>query len=354
MRIAWVIHLYPPTHMCGSEMVAHQLNKFLISKGHEVRVILMQADMHNIKVPYEYEGVKVFGPPSSSDGYAWGQVLMTHLDYTRHTIAMAQMINRPVVNFIHNSHPYAEIVNARGNNYCVYNSKWIADKLGYRWPSIVFNPPCDYRVYDLKKNPRENEYITLINLDENKGGKILAKIAAAMPSKKFLAVKGGYSEPAVIGQWTKQPSNVTVIENTTDIASVYSRTRILLMLSRYESWGRTATEAMCNGIPVICTPTPGLMENCADAGIYVKERGEIKRNGPDVVYEDSEDYDISYIMKAITKLDKDKKYYEAVSALCRERSRELDPQHSFAKAEDFIINAYRTADYNQARRMAFV
>ena len=40
------------------------------------------------------------------------------------------------------------------------------------------------------------------------------------------------------------------------------------MPSNYESWGMVAAEALANGIPVICSPTPGLKENCSDAAIY--------------------------------------------------------------------------------------
>ena len=49
---------------------------------------------------------------------------------------------------------------------------------------------------------------------------------------------------------------------------VYARTKVLLMPSVYESFGRTAVEAMVSGIPVIAHPTPGLCEALADAGIY--------------------------------------------------------------------------------------
>lgn len=40
------------------------------------------------------------------------------------------------------------------------------------------------------------------------------------------------------------------------------------MPSVYESWGRTATEAACSGIPVLCSDTWGLRENLGDYGIY--------------------------------------------------------------------------------------
>lgn len=355
MRILWCIHLFPPFHNCGSEAVAHAVSKYLISKGHQVRVILMQAGMHNIKVPYTYEGVEVFGPPTSIDGYLWGDVFMTHLDFTQHTIQWGVMCERPVINFIHNSHPYESIMNAMKNNYVVYNSQWIADKLNYQHPAMVFNPPCDWRQYDLGKDPYKNEFITLINLDENKGGKILRRLAKAMPDKKFMAVKGSYSEPAQIGQVVDQPSNVTIVPNSPDIIQVYARTRILIMPSRYESWGRTATESMCNGIPIICTPTPGLKENCQDAALYVPERGPIERdktNGA-VLIDDGETYDIEPMVKHIRRLD-DKKFYAKRSALARDRSRDLDPLRKMADLEDFIIQAGRNPYQVIKRRMNYV
>ena len=40
------------------------------------------------------------------------------------------------------------------------------------------------------------------------------------------------------------------------------------MPSAYESWGRTATEAACSGIPVLCSDTWGLRENLGENGIY--------------------------------------------------------------------------------------
>lgn len=340
MNILWNIHLYPPGHNCGSEYYAHNINKYLVSKGHRVRVVLQQAVMHKVKVPYEIDGVEVFGPNGSTDQFLWADVLLTHLDFTHHTIGIGGALNKPIINVIHNSHPYQCIQNAQRNNFCIYNSSWIQKKLNYNWPSMVFTPPIDHRYFDLGKFPRENEYITLINLDENKGGFILRRLAEAMPDKKFLAVKGSYSEPHYFGQASNFPSNVTVIPNTPNIKEVYAKTRILLMLSRYESWGMTASEAMCNGIPVICTPTDGLKENCADVGIYISAREEPTRDTTGVITKDDRDtYDISYLVKQIKKLDSDKKYYKVISDKCRQRSRELDPQKGLAEVERFIINA---------------
>lgn len=347
MRILESIHLYPPKHNCllrvgakvsarkrsdrGSEWMLHHINKFLISKGHEVRVILHQANMHKVAVPYSFEGVEVMGPSKNIDQYRWADIILTHLDYSQFTIAMAELIKRPVVNLIHNDIPYSSIINARRNNSVVYNSSWIKNKLAYEWPSMVLNPPCDVEYYDVCEKPINNEFITLISLNENKGGNVLYEVAKRMPHKKFLGVMGSY-DPQIV----KEMKNVTILPNTPDIREVYKKTRILLMPSRYESWGRTATEAMASGIPVICTPTPGLKENCAYAGLYVDPRGELlKDEAGHVLKDDSDVYDVNSIVEQIKKLDKPN-FYNEMSAKCRQRAKELNPEKQLNELEQFI------------------
>jgi hypothetical protein len=49
---------------------------------------------------------------------------------------------------------------------------------------------------------------------------------------------------------------------------VYRRTRLLLMPSTYESYGRVAIEAAVSGIPTIANSTPGLEEALGSAGTF--------------------------------------------------------------------------------------
>jgi glycosyltransferase involved in cell wall biosynthesis len=186
--------------------------------------------------------------------------------------------------------------------------------LNYSHESVVVHPPVDYRKHDTGKDSFKNEFITLVNLDQNKGGEVLREIAKRMPHKKFLGIKGSYSEPAAIGQIVDQPENVKIEENTPFIRQVYERTKIILMPSKYESWGMVATEAMSSGIPVICNPTFGLKENCGKAGIYVDRD------------------DINGWVKAIEKLDDEKEYRKA-SKKAKDRSRELDPEKELREFE---------------------
>lgn len=293
----------------------HGMAKSLITKGHSVRVLLHQANQHRIKNNYNWEGVDVF-PPNQNviDGLMrWCDGVFTHLDYTRWTIHAAKMYKKPVFHLIHNSHPYPEIIDAENPQYIIYNSFWLKNLLNYKFSNFILPPPTDYRYFDIGIDHEKAEYITLINLNKNKGGEIFEQIARALPNKKFLGVMGSYDEQII----PKAP-NIRIVAKSTNIKDYYKLTRILLMPSEYESWGITATEAMSAGIPVICTDTPGLIENCGKAGIYVKKRDDIK----------------SWV-KEINYLDDEKKYSEH-SRKAKARAKEHDPRKKLDELEQWI------------------
>jgi glycosyltransferase involved in cell wall biosynthesis len=332
MRILASIHLYPPQHNCGSEWMLHRVFKFLITKGHHCRVILHYYNGD----PYEYEGVEVFPATGKIDAYMWANVIITHLDMTQFSIITAKQAQKPLVHFVHNDIPYSSILNNMGNVSAVYNSDWIKKKIGYNIPGYVLHPPCDVEDY---KVDRDGDYISLISLNERKGGYLFYQIAKAMPDKQFLGVVGSYdnagelklSQMDIINELLQLP-NFTLVPNTPDILSTYRRTRILLMPSDYESWGRTATEAMCSGIPVICTPTPGLKENCGEAAIYVGEPiPECNPGDPQVKTGDVKEW-----VKAIRSLD-DRETYEKYSLLCTARAAALNPLTELEGLNEFLI-----------------
>ena len=322
MNIVASIHLYPPDHNCGAEWMLHFMLKDLQSKGHNVRVLLHDANKYKVRNNYVFDGIDVF-PPNANviDGIMrWSDAVFTHLDYTRWTIHTAKLYKKPVFHLIHNSHPYPEVIDAEKNQHIIYNSEWLKELLNYKFSNFIVTPPVDYNYYDVGNEPEKSEYITLINLNENKGGKIFAEIARAMPHKSFLGVLGSYDE-----QITPTLPNVRYVANSPDIKQWYAQTRILLMPSKYESWGRTATEAMCSGIPVICTDTPGLKENCEKGGIFIKNRDNVKE-----------------WVEAITKLD-DKKAYSWASRKAKARSREFDTRKTLNEFEGWfreMVNKY--------------
>ena len=96
-------------------------------------------------------------------------------------------------------------------------------------------------------SPPDGDAITLVNANINKGVHQFIELAKRMPNRNFLGVIPYYGELWV----PPAPSNVEWIPFDDDIRNILKRTRILLMPSLYESFGRIAVEAMYNGIPVL-------------------------------------------------------------------------------------------------------
>lgn len=325
MRILFSVHLYPPTHNCGGEYYLHNMAKWLITRGHEIRVLLHQGSKYGITEIYDYEGVTVF-PVRMDMGlragnleielFNWCTHAITHLEYTGLTINMCRITKKPCIQVVHNDTPYDVVLCSFKDLNIIYNSQWIADKLNYQHRSMVLTPPVDWHYYDQGvEDPYKNEYITLINGNRNKGGRQFEKIARALPNKKFLLVKGSYEH-----QYLPDLPNVAIMDNTRDIRPVYKMTRLLLMPSKYESWGMTASEAMANGIPVICNPTPGLMENTAGKMVYCDW------------------YKIGDWVDEIKAMDNRMRYTKYSNA-GRQRARELDPIEGYKKLEEFLYVA---------------
>lgn len=336
MNVLCSIHLYPPRHLAGAEMMLHAINKFLQDKGHTVKVLLHQANHYKIENHYVFDGVDVFPPDQklTQDLFYWADCVITHLDYTRWTVHMAAMFKKPVFHLIHNTHPYGSIVDAERPQFIVYNSEGAKKLLNYKHESIVVHPPVDCERYKVERG----DCITLINLNENKGADIFYRLAEMMPERKFLGVQGSYDDqltgkileyeeykiPSAEGifkkvtKMDKTPGNVELIGKQVDIRNAYKRTRILLMPSRYESYGRTSVEAMSSGIPVICSSTFGLREACGPAGIYIKNRD-----------------DVNEWAEAIRKLDKESEY-KKWSGKAEARAKELDPRKELDELERWM------------------
>lgn len=119
------------------------------------------------------------------------------------------------------------------------------------WPSAIVRTetvrPILHRHQITITEPFQGEYITLVNANLNKGVLQFIELAKAMPDRKFLGVLPYYGELRV----PPAPSNVKWIPFDDDVRNILKQTRILLMPSYYESYGRIAVEAMLNGIPVI-------------------------------------------------------------------------------------------------------
>lgn len=165
--------------------------------------------------------------------------------------------NRPLVATCHFDGNYNAVRNSNGNTspemLCFINQIM---EVNYRknitpWPSQIRRTetirPLMHRDKIEILEPFQGNCITLVNANQNKGVGVFLELAKRMPDRKFLGVLPYYGELRV----PPSPGNVEWVPFTDDIREVLKRTRILLVPSYYESFGRIAVEAMLNRIPVL-------------------------------------------------------------------------------------------------------
>jgi glycosyltransferase involved in cell wall biosynthesis len=265
MLVTAYVHAYVPYHNAGAETTLHDLLRTLVEAGHEAQVVLKESP-YAVQREYEYEGVKVVQAKDKRSILHYvptSDLLITHLECCTRATLLGQKFRVPVAQLVHNNLDITRNYVGMKPDFVIFNTDWIkvdfSDHFG-QMPSITVHPPIiaeNYRTQHGKK-------VTLVNLFERKGTDIFYELVERMPEVEFLAVKGGYGEQVI-----HEFPNLEFMENRADMKAVYGNTKVILMPSVYESYGRVACEALASGIPNIVTPTPGLMEALGPAGIYV-------------------------------------------------------------------------------------
>ena len=281
MRVLALLHLYPPRHNAGGDITAHILLRELVRHGHQVVVQLtMPHPMYTLD-PYTYEGVKVFPYTDQADPLRWLEMsdkpdlIVTHLMSSLRAAILGDIHKIPVIHLVHNTHGKTKADLRWKTDLAVYNTEWMKVDVENWWRdsqgsdppySIVVHPPVFKADYQVTPPTAGKGCVTLINLFEDKGASLFYQLAVKFPRLRFLGVTGAYGKQDI----RHGLPNVEIIPHVgpADIKNlVYARTRVLLMPSVYESYGRCGVEAACSRIPTIYHPTPGLLEAQGDGGI---------------------------------------------------------------------------------------
>lgn len=349
MRILAYLHLAVPEHNAGSETTVHAALRAMAQRGHQCTVICDRSQ----KAPYTHEGVEVIRPPRRNR-QRWLQdlareqdLLVTHLDLTSQAMQLALIVRKPLVHFIHND---AQLeywrVNELKAQLVIFNSHWIAEsEKRWHWlkeddeptvwpgPSITVHPVVEPYHYVCERG----DGITLVNPTSGKGAATFYALAERMPDKQFVTAQGGYGHQVACphGGSNRQHHvfydetgseqncyglpNVTHLRNDPDVRNVFRRTRVLLMPSDYESYGRVGVEAACAGIPTIAHPTPGLKEAFSNAAIF------IDRN------------DVDSWANEIERLYNDEVYYQQRSEAALALADSLQPEAEFDRLEQALL-----------------
>ena len=257
MRVLVILPVYGGAVLpTGAFVTTREYVRGLIAAGHTVQVVT------TIKEPGELrtvDGVRVWPLRywRRAVRAARPELLITHHGDRKAARIVAQTPGVPHLLMVHGMAEDREL----GAPGLAWFPTWACRDHypDHRGRVLVLPPPIDPSRY--RTTP--GRLVTLSGSTPAKGADVLAAVAARLPDVKFLLVRAAGHTPD-----RPLPSNVEVIDRT-DPQQVYARTRVLLMPSATESYGRAGVEAMLSGIPVIASPLEGIREALGDAAAYV-------------------------------------------------------------------------------------
>lgn len=132
----------------------------------------------------------------------------------------------------------------------------------------------------------QKRFVTMFNPSDYKGVAIFAKLAKMcqkeLPNLKLLTVSSLNSFQDIVphlhekGDLNAHPytaqdfPNVYMVDPQWDVRPIYAITSVLVVPSLwFEGWGRAASEAIYNNIPVIAANSGGLKESIAGGGVLI-------------------------------------------------------------------------------------
>jgi hypothetical protein len=251
MHVGAVVPNYPPHSLVGSWLTTHEFLRHLVTRGHQVRVSTYRG--HH--PPLIHDGVRVVADQHCRR-VGRPDVIVGHAGDDGSAAIVAEREGVPLVLMVHGGDP--AMLRTR------LEPAALARQVAWSGPSVVLSPPVD----PARFATAPGDAVTLVNLSAAKGGAVFWTLAGAMPERKFLGVRGSYHPQLMHFNY----GNVQVMRPTQHMATdVYARTRVLLMPSLHETFGRVALEAAASGIPTIAHPTAGLRESMGpNAATYVE------------------------------------------------------------------------------------
>lgn len=279
MKIAAFLYAFPPDRVAGADLMSADLLQGLAEAGHEVTVFSTTA----CKPRTVYDGAgHQFDGYGTSHGFlhvenkvAWRKVggwdaVYSHPDLGDEPSRQARRMGIPYIAVVHNTDARTgRYLKANPPDLTVWNAE--ATRAAHSGTGgIVVRSPL--RVGDHYVGLSGlREAVTLVNLTAAKGGALFWRLAEYCGSRSFIGVRGGWGVQMQNHPTGVPLSNVNVMGPLPprSMRAIWTMTRVLLVPSLSESWGRVAVEAACSGIPVIAHPTPGLQEAMGDAAWWV-------------------------------------------------------------------------------------
>jgi glycosyltransferase involved in cell wall biosynthesis len=238
MRV--LVRSYDIDDLGGSGITLRVIARFLEERGHTVWAT------GDVQTPDE---IKAWSPDLVM-GQQWA---------TDEASSWATALHVPFVMLVHGSGQYEQFMPQC--DLVIFNTHLeleLARVCLGSTPATVLHPPVFRARYE---TTGAGNYLTLFGSDPVKGVERFLRLARNMPDEKFLLVTSM--------EIADCPANLLLQEKVSDVREIYERTRLLLMPSLYEPYGRVAVEAAMSGIPTVAADLPGIREATAGHALFV-------------------------------------------------------------------------------------
>lgn len=279
IKILCYLKLYALKNKSGGELYLHYLLKQIKERYNEkVEIKVLLPENEEIK-HFVYDGIDIYetNEINSLDYIKHCDVLITQLDFAPQSLEIGLKLNKKCILILHchlseyDKFIYNDKVLKIINSKNIYNLIKKENKNREINNYFIIYPFTDFYKYNKHcMEIKDREYITLVNPQRIKGGDVFLQLIKKFPNKKFLLVEGGYYPHLQELHRFKNLPNCHLVKNTDNmIDDVYNKSKIVLMPSRWDTWGMVASESRAMGIPCICNKNcEGLVENMGKVNLY--------------------------------------------------------------------------------------
>lgn len=277
MTLAALSHGYPPLWNMGGEVSLHRT----LIAAHGNKFVFTNTD-----APYTFEDVNVKQvntpdvlninadpvPIAKQLQEVGASVVIGQNELSLAAVKASRIIGAAPIVSVHTPPLYGRnIANAMyETHHAIYNTRTAAEEWGEP-KALVVHPPISPLP---TKTLNGGDAYTLLSSLTNKGVQTVLALAEIYPNKRFIIVRSPAESThglANLEELAAALPNVQLYPRVSpdEVIKYFKETRILLVPSRYETYGMSAIEAAGYGIPSVHVDTPHVREGIGDGAILI-------------------------------------------------------------------------------------
>jgi hypothetical protein len=299
MTVVALSHGYPPLWNMGGEVSLHRTMTAINGK---------KAVLTNTKSEYYIDGICVSQidtpdvlnidanptPIANQLKDLGAKVVIAQNELSLPAVLAAEAAGAVSIVSVHTPPKYGKNIRQAVvySDYALYNTETSAMQWGEPGAMVV-HPPIN--PLPEKKAPTGDAYTVLSSL-VNKGVEVVLELAKLYPDKRFIIVRSPAEPTHGLSDIEERVSLLPNVElhprvSPEHVHKYFEQTRILLVPSRYETYGMSAIEAAGYGIPTVHVDTPHVREGIGTAAVLVRPLSVSETAaGIDLIESDYESY----------------------------------------------------------------